>query len=196
MKLLLSSNEETAIENLNKLTDKQPEDLKIAWVITAAMSGEGARFLNKSLECFRKHGYKPSIIDIHPRYKEYLLEELPKFDVLFVDGGNTFFLLRRIRETGLEQFIREWVNEKPYVGVSAGSYIMCPTIEMATWKNPDRDRHGLDNLEGLGIVDYLITAHYKDEYEPFIKKGMENSKYKLRRLRDGEFITPNPPDTP
>lgn len=186
--MILASNETPAIENLHLLTEKNPMDLKIAWVITAAMSGEGARFLNRTLECFRKNNYQPSIIDIHPKYKDYLLEELPKFDVLFVDGGNTFFLLKRIRETGLEQFIKNWVKDKPYVGVSAGSYIMCPTIEMATWKNPDRDRHGLEDLTGIGAVDYLVTAHYKEEYEPFIQKGMENCTHDVRRLRDGEFI--------
>lgn len=74
---------------------------------------------------------------------------------------------------------------------SAGSYVACPTIEMATWKHPNRDTHGLTDLTGLGFVSFLMTVHYKDDYLESIKKGMEKAMHNIKILKDGQALLVN-----
>jgi dipeptidase E len=62
-------------------------------------------------------------------------DDLKNKDVIFVFGRNTFDYLNRIRKTGLDKAIKSFVKKGGiYLGLSAGSYVICPTIEAATWK--------------------------------------------------------------
>ena len=48
-----------------------------------------------------------------------------EFDVMYMMGGNTFYLLNIIRKTGFDKNIKEFINSgKIYVGSSAGSEIL------------------------------------------------------------------------
>lgn len=188
MHLILSSDGKTAIQNIKEITDKNPLNLKVAWIITASKTDENSSFLNYDLDAFLKEGITPTIYDIKGRDIERIKEDLKDMDIIFMEGGNTFYLLQAIRETGFDTFLKEWIKTKPYAGVSAGSYVACPTIEMATWKHPDRDTHGLSDLTGLGFVDFLVTVHFKNEHLDSIREGMKNSEYELRILKDGQAL--------
>jgi dipeptidase E len=112
------------------------------------------------------------------------------FDVVHVCGGNTFFLLQKIRESGFGTAIRKFLNRGGlYVGVSAGSYVTCPSIIAADWKPADNNIVGMKNFRALNLVPFLITAHYVKMYEKFIRKGASETNYKVRILRDGQAIS-------
>jgi dipeptidase E len=189
MNMLLSSTGKTAIENINLICKKSPEDIRLAWIITAAKSDSNACFLDADLQIMLKSGINPHLYDISKKTYDEFEDELGDFDVLFMEGGNTFYLMRRIRETGFDRYLDKWVkNGRPYLGASAGSYIVCPTVEMSTWKKADRNRYGLNDLNGLGYVDFLITAHYKDEYKDLVQKGASKTSYPLKVLKDGQAL--------
>ncbi len=105
-------------------------------------------------------------------------------------GGNTFYLLKAIRESGFDEVIKDLVDKGvPYVGTSAGSYVACPTIERATWKHQDKyDRCGITDFTGMNLVPFLVTAHYVSEFEPKIRKGISETKYPTKILMDGQAI--------
>ena len=55
-----------------------------------------------------------------------------EFDVMYMMGGNTFYLLNIIRKTGFDKNIKEFINSgKIYVGSSAGSEILGNSIDVA-----------------------------------------------------------------
>ena len=61
------------------------------------------------------------------------IEDLDRADALFVGGGNTFRLLKKLQVGNLLDPIRERVRGGlPYIGSSAGSMISCPTT-MLCW---------------------------------------------------------------
>ena len=96
--------------------------------------------------------------------------------MIYVCGGNTFYLLYKIQESGFDKIIKQFVESgKLYFGVSAGSYVVCPTIEMAYWKHPDRNDVGLEDLTGLSIVPFLITVHFEPKYTQDIKKSIDSA---------------------
>lgn len=76
---------------------------------------------------------------------------------VYVGGGNSFRLLDRLHELGLLGVIRRRVQAgMPYMGVSAGSNMACPTL-MTTNDMPIVQPRA---FEALGLVPFQINPHY------------------------------------
>lgn len=76
---------------------------------------------------------------------------------IYVGGGNSFRLLDKLYEFGLLEVIRRRVHAGvPYMGVSAGSNMACPTL-MTTNDMPVVQPPG---FEALGLVPFQINPHY------------------------------------
>jgi dipeptidase E len=75
-----------------------------------------------------------------------------KADVLLVNGGDTIYLDRWMRESGLAELLPSL--DLVYVGLSAGSLVMAPSVAdaFASWTVPVGG-------EGLGFVDFEIFPH-------------------------------------
>ena len=85
---------------------------------------------------------------------------------LMIGGGNTWKLLRELRNQALLPAIRARVGRgMPYIGWSAGSNVACPTI-MTTNDMPICDPHGFD---ALGLVPFQINPHYLHGNPPGFK---------------------------
>ena len=140
-------------------------------------------------EYFEQQGLGVDFIELSFADRGTLKERLTPAGAIYVKGGNSFYLLDAIRKSGFDKIASELVEGGViYVGESAGSYVACPTIEMAHWKQQDRDIVGLDDLTGLGLVPFLVTAHYKEELEPIISSKAKETSYGVRRLADNQVI--------
>ena len=75
-------------------------------------------------------------------------------DVLLVEGGDALFLAHWMRESGVADLLPDLEN-LTYVGLSAGSMVMTPSIGKAftSWEPPD----GGD--ETLGFVPFSLCPH-------------------------------------
>ncbi len=141
MKLLLTSQglPKELSSTFLSLLEKKPEETRVLFVTTAAYGeDENPTWLGHYRNELQSYGIE-SIEELDVRGKTY--EDLKKVDtdIIFINGGNTFYLLHWIRESGFDRIIKEFVKEgKLYIGVSAGSYIVCPTIEAAGWKGADK----------------------------------------------------------
>ncbi len=76
---------------------------------------------------------------------------------VFVGGGNTFRLTDRLHRSGVMEALRRRVGDgMPYMGVSAGSNVACPTMmttnDMPIVRPP--------SFETLGLVPFQINPHY------------------------------------
>lgn len=113
-------------------------------------------------------------------------EDINDFDIMYMLGGNTFYLLDIIRKTGFDKMINNFLSKgKVYIGSSAGSIIMGSTIETAS---PfDENNVGMTDFTGLKLVDGIIIPH-ANRKEEFIDNLKSKTDEKIIPLYDGDGI--------
>lgn len=189
MKIILASDLSFLLKYGYDLTGIPKSEMKIGYVTTASKGSRDKTFLEKVKNVMKENGIDFEEIDIEGKSKE----EIPNFfkdkNIVHIEGGNTFYLLKTIRETGFAEILKKLLSEgKIYIGTSAGAYVMCPTIEVANWDETGRDRFGLEDFSALNYVPFVLKVHYKDEMESTVKEKMKSLKYPLRILKDGQGI--------
>ncbi|MFA5413016.1 MAG: Type 1 glutamine amidotransferase-like domain-containing protein [Patescibacteria group bacterium] len=193
MKLLLTSvgwrkNPEIGKEFL-KLVGKKPSEVKIFLVVTPRKYLKRNKYILRLFRQFKVAKISEKNVTFFKLDRKAKKEDLKNIDVVFVFGGNTFEYLYRIKKTGLDKLIKSFVKRGGvYVGLSAGSYVACPTIEAAGWKHADTNFVKLKNLNGLNLVPFLITAHFSERFRPIIERSAKNTKYEVIALTDKQAV--------
>ena len=87
--------------------------------------------------------------------KERWLPRVQETNALLVEGGDPMYLCYWMRQSGLADLLPKLPREMVYVGLSAGSMVMTPSIgeDFVRWKSPS----GGDRT--LGMVDFSIFPH-------------------------------------
>jgi dipeptidase E len=173
-----------------KLLDKPAGKIKVLVIRTIRKKSDKKR-INKVIRALRKTGIKKqNIIDANISKNIKGIKFKKSFDVIYFCGGNTFYILDRIRKTGFDRLIKDHIKKgKLYLGVSAGSMIVHKTIEPAgIGKFGDKNDINLKNLQGLGVVNFTIFPHYKKYQEKEIKSFEKTVNYPCYRLRDKQAI--------
>jgi len=113
---------------------------------------------------------------LHLRWDVDPLAVLERAETLFVGGGNTYALLKRLREASLLDPVRARVRAGlPYIGSSAGSNVAGPSILTAN----DWNVVGLTAFEALALVPFNINPHYLDT-DPAMAPGSETRDERIR----------------
>lgn len=160
-------------EEFCKLFNKQVEELKMLYIPVAVdgETGSDIKWVEKEFRTILDLGIKKENI------KEYRMDyelDINKYDFIYMMGGNTFYLLKKIREYNFADKIKKAINNGVvYVGSSAGSQILGTSIETALPYN--ENKYGVEDYTGLKIVDAVIIPHANKRGE-FIKE--QKSKYK------------------
>ncbi|MBI2622013.1 Type 1 glutamine amidotransferase-like domain-containing protein [Candidatus Microgenomates bacterium] len=192
MKTLLLTSQRMGVitkRDFEKLTGKPAREITVAYIPTAADVENDKNYMDLTRRDLTNLGLTVFDIDLTKDKNEKLKNKLGKADIIYVEGGNTFYLLKYIRQSGFADMIRELLEEgKIYIGVSAGSYVCCPTIDMATWKNLDKNTVGLIDLRGMNLVPFLLFVHYQKKWEELVKEKAKTIKYPLIVLTDKQSI--------
>ena len=190
MKLILASDLNFLLKYGYDLTGISKNEMKIGHITTAyKVSRANIEFFKRVSEIIKENGYDMEDFDIEGKTKKEIKDFFKDKNVVHIEGGNTFYLLKAIRETGFADILKKLLDEgRVYIGTSAGSYVMCPTIEVSDWNPDGKDRFGITDFTALNYVPFVLKVHYKDEQELFIKEKLKTSKYPIHILRDEEGI--------
>jgi dipeptidase E len=107
-------------------------------------------------------------------------EELRRFSGVYIGGGNTFYLLKELRESGFISKLQKLIkNNVPVYGGSAGAIICFKTIIPALAADPNDV--GLTDFNALNLVyDYDLWCHYVPTMD--VQIAEYKNKYKLEKI--------------
>ncbi|HYK08227.1 MAG TPA: Type 1 glutamine amidotransferase-like domain-containing protein [Candidatus Eisenbacteria bacterium] len=194
MKLLLTSNglQGKIKDVFSTLLTKNPQDCSAAFITTAAYGEEGdpETWLEKYRQQLRDAGITNiENVDLRNTTGEALEKVLENKDIVYVNGGNTFFLLNYARESGFEAVLQKFLNDgNVYVGVSAGSIICCPTIETAFYTPPDLNTVGLTDFTGFSFVNFLISPHFEQSGKVLLEQEAAKASLPVVVLTDMQAV--------
>jgi len=173
-------------DEIIKLLQKPSYDVTVGFINTAYKYKlqEDPDYRSIDLRIMRDLGFNVEEIDIEGKKEYELMRLLELKDIVFVAGGNAFYLLKAMRSCNFEKVIKKLLKSgKVYIGVSAGSIVAGKTIETAGWKDADKNIVKLKNLKGLSLVPFNIFVHYTPEWDEIIKQEIKNPKKRAKSLR-------------
>lgn len=172
---------------------KSPRGLKLAFIPTTADPYDDKSWMLEDRNKLEQMGFDVFDVDLKNKTQEALAKDLEKADVIFVSGGNTYYLMEKVTKSGFDKVVKKLLNRGViYVGSSAGTAIMCPTIEYLEDLD-DRSKAKLDSFQGLGLIDFLILPHYGEpkyekRFQSIIAKWKDKG-YKIQTLTNNQVIT-------
>ena len=183
MRLLLISNSTNPGEayldypkfNIKEFLGDKP--VKALFIPYAAVTFSYDEYEEKVNNRFKEIGH--SVVSIH-RFDDPK-KAVEEAEAIVVGGGNTWKLVRTMRDNGIIELIRDKVKKgAPYIGWSAGSNVACPTLR-TTNDMPIIDPKGFNVID---LVPFQINPHYLDAHP-------EGHGGETREDRIREFITEN-----
>lgn len=175
-----------------ELVGKNPRYIKVLFVPTASEAYEDAAYLERKRAYFSHCEEELMGFGVQKEHMFWLdinniasVGDISIYDVMYVCGGNTFYLLYEVKRTGFDKQIIEFVNNgKLYMGVSAGSVLAGPNIVTADPFDPNNI--GLKDLSSLAITEKIICPHYQKEQENIILEIERKNNIKVLRLNDNQ----------
>lgn len=119
------------------------------------------------------------------------INKLLNSNILVISGGNTFKLLYNLRISGLDKAIIEYAKKDNIVisGFSAGALVLTPTIQVCSLPTFDENLVGIEDLNGLGVVDFEVFPHYEEsKHKEILDKYKSITKHEVRAITDEDFI--------
>lgn len=193
MKLYLAS---YAMVTMAKIIEHEGRDFvgkKAIFIPTAGDPYDNRDFVEADKIALEKYSFDIIEVDIKNKDEEEIRKAIDGADVILVAGGNTFYLMEKLKESGTDKVIKEFLAKGGiYIGSSAGSIVCCPTIEGAEEFDDPRLAPELDNFDGMGVFKDVIIPHtHKEKYFERVKKAtkkLESKGYKVHPLTDDDVL--------
>jgi len=115
-------------------------------------------------------------IDLCVDFNQITQEILVQYDAIYISGGSISKLVGEMRAAGIADLIFNFEKENVIYGQSAGGISLGKDVSYF---------EEAKNTVPLGLIDYAITCHYKDEYYERVLKGIKINTY---CIRDNEAI--------
>jgi dipeptidase E len=166
----------------------EPETARVALFMTAARTDIEKRYATACQTELQQAGIR----DIRLREMDHAFtaREFDDLDAVYVSGGNTFYLLHKMRDCGFKTALVPFLKRGGvYVGVSAGSIVPGPEIATAGWGGgADANDVGLTDLTGLEVVDFSILPHFTPDQRAEINALRDRVDYDVLTLTDHQAV--------
>lgn len=197
MRLFLASKSVTGKlgGHLIKLVGKPASDIRFCFIENAAdpYPEEKKGFVYDTREDIKAAGIAYDLLDLRKfDTTDALKEKLQSYDVVWVGGGNTYYLRWLMKKTGFDTIIKEVIQSGVvYGGGSAGAIVAGPTIH--GFESIDESEKAPELvIDGLGLTDLVVIPHWgKGNYQgklEDIKKFFEQSNFTHTTITDVQAV--------
>ena len=126
-----------------EMLGKEGTEARALFIPTAAIDADAIGVLPKCMDDLLKCGIQKENIRVFDLHENMPIDELKTYDIVYLTGGRTSYLLERINDTGFRETLLAYIRDGGFViGVSAGSIIFA------------------GNLPGnLGLLDTKLDVH-------------------------------------
>jgi dipeptidase E len=175
MRMLLTSGgvpEGLIRSTLLELLDKPPSDSSVVVVIDAILPFPGDKtHLIEALKQLHSLGWKQfDVLSLFSGPHAVIESRLRSADVIYCYGGSNHWLAHSWTATGFAPLLAELLDEKVYVGVSAGSMIFSRLHAAAVDAFDDHEEVELFQLDSvapaLPLFDWFLISHLGASYFP------------------------------
>jgi len=197
MKLYLSSvaipDPEGLFELLGKHDHITAASIRTAWDVYPSEKRDDLwpKFADKM---FASNGISRTIIDLkdYKNNAKKLQKDLDVYDLIWVHGGNTFYLNYWAHLCNFADVIRELLEKgRVYGGESAGAVLACPNLHGIEFADDPTVAPKII-YEGLGLVDFGIVPHWDNEKfrEAILQVQAEAEKFnsKIITIGDSDYV--------
>ena len=125
--------------------------------------------------------------------------KLAEYDIIYICGGNVFYLMQEIKQCCAEEAIRKAAENSVIVGVSAGSLIMQENLDLIRELIPRMNKRvKLKDLTALNLTNGIEHLPHRtryigiiDAFEKRVKTYERKAGHSVVCLEDGQGIIIN-----
>ncbi len=179
-------------KNLVREFLKDIPEKEITFIPTASNTEDYKEYVDEAKQVFLELGFSLNIVDISIKEKDELDKILENTKILYVSGGNIFYLLQELKHGKILDTIKDRISDGMiYMGESAGAMITSKNIEYSQIMDNKEIATDLDDYEALDITDFYILPH-NNEF-PFAESTKETirvygNKLNLLPLSNSEAV--------
>ena len=206
MKLYLSSYRVGDFgDSLQKLVDRPNAKVAIIanaldWSTDKKKTEEGVQ---REINDMKGLGFNPTLVDLREFFdKPGLVDYLCNFDLVWVRGGNTFILMKAMKQSGFDQVIDQLIKPGKliYAGYSAAFSVISPSLDgVELVDDINATAYGYDDIvarESYGLIDFYPIVHFRSNHHESddVEKEYEYVKsqgIKYKTFKDGDVYIVN-----
>jgi dipeptidase E len=163
MNLFLTSSFAEVVDLFVAFTKGECAGKTITLIPTASLAEEVNSYLIAAKDALVKAGLIIDELEVSSASQEDIVQKLERNEYIYVAGGNTFFLLQALKRTGADKLIADQIRAgKCYIGESAGSAVLAPSIAYLTELDDASEAPELESYTSLGVLDFYPLPHYKN----------------------------------
>ena len=143
---------------------------QVLFIPTAGNVEEYRGYIDEALQTFEDLGFQVEVLDISACDRETAQAKIFQSKLLYISGGNTFYLLQELKKKQLLSLIKEQIADgMVYVGESAGAIIIAKDIDYNKIMDDKTVAMELNGTEALNEADFYVLPHVGEE--PFVESA-------------------------
>ena len=193
--IFLTSSVHAVASHIGKVINPTATGDKLLFITTATEVGLGDKsWMEDDKQALAKTGFLITDFTLTNKSEDKVTKALSTVDAVYVEGGNTYYLLYQMQQSGFTKVIHQFVPEKiTYIGTSAGSIVACPDIEVLALGDSPADAPELKDFQGLGFTDLSLlphwgSAHFQRDFEKVLRVMYHDHPNKYVLLNDYQYL--------
>ncbi|HBO10888.1 TPA: hypothetical protein DD448_02970, partial [Candidatus Collierbacteria bacterium] len=137
----------------------------------------------KNRAALKESGFVCDDYNISNKSEGDLKKDLARYDIIYMEGGNPFYLMQESHKNNFCQYVNNRVKEGLiYVSESAGSVAAGIDIDGNSRPGKSSSDYDLLNTHGFGLVNFAILPHWGAE-----SKKTDHLTYKIPQSYNEDF---------